>query len=49
MADPAFIDKTKALGMDLAPGSREEAAKFFANERELWGKVIRQAGIAPIQ
>jgi tripartite-type tricarboxylate transporter receptor subunit TctC len=49
MADPAFIDKTKALGMDLAPGSREEAAKFFANERELWGRVIKQAGIKPVE
>ena len=45
---PAFIEKTKALGMDLAPGSRADAAKFFASERELWGKVIKQAGI-PMQ
>ena len=44
--DAEFIDKTKALGMDLTPGSREDAAKFFAAERELWGKVIRDAGIA---
>src|SRR5271170_4208024 len=34
---PDFIEKTKALGMALAPGSRAEAAKFFAEERELWG------------
>ncbi len=47
MAEPAFIDKTKALGMDLAGGSRAEAAKFFADERELWGKVIKAAGISP--
>jgi tripartite-type tricarboxylate transporter receptor subunit TctC len=46
--DPAFIDKTKALGMDLAPGSRADAAKFFAAERALWGKVIKQADI-PLQ
>jgi len=48
LKDPAFIDKTKALGMDLAPGSRADAAKFFAEERALWGKVIKQADI-PLQ
>lgn len=47
--DPTFIDKTKALGMDLAGGSRAEAATFFADERELWGKVIKQAGIKPTE
>jgi hypothetical protein len=35
--------------MDLAPGSRADAAKFFAEERELWGKVIKQAGISPTE
>ena len=45
LKDPELIEKTKALGMDLAPGSRQEAAKFFAGERELWGKVIQQANI----
>jgi hypothetical protein len=39
------VEKTKALGMDLAPGDRAHAAKFFAEERELWGKVIGQANI----
>jgi tripartite-type tricarboxylate transporter receptor subunit TctC len=43
--EPDFIEKTKALGMDLAPGSRADAAKFFAGERDLWGKVIKQADI----
>ena len=46
--DPEFIEKTKALGMDLAPGSRADAAKLFGAERELWGKVIKQADI-PLQ
>jgi tripartite-type tricarboxylate transporter receptor subunit TctC len=48
LKEPEFIEKTKALGMDLAPGSRADAAKFFAEERELWGKVINQANI-PMQ
>ncbi|MGB6538985.1 MAG: tripartite tricarboxylate transporter substrate binding protein [Xanthobacteraceae bacterium] len=49
LRQPEVIEKTKALGMDLAPGSRAEAAKFFADERALWGKVIKQAGISPMQ
>jgi tripartite-type tricarboxylate transporter receptor subunit TctC len=49
MKEPAFIDKTKALGMDLAGGSRAEATKFFADERDLWGKVIKQAGVKPTE
>ena len=48
LGKPDFIEKTKALGMDLAPGSRADAAKFFASERALWGKVIKQADI-PLQ
>ncbi len=47
MKEPAFIAKTEAMGMDLAPGSRAEAAKFFAGERELWSKVADKAGIRP--
>lgn len=49
MNEPAFVDKTKALGMDLSPTSRADAAKFFADERTLWGKVIKQAGIKPME
>ena len=48
LKQPDFIEKTKALGMDLAPGSRAEAAKFFAEERALWGKVIKRADM-PLQ
>jgi tripartite-type tricarboxylate transporter receptor subunit TctC len=49
LREPALIEKTKALGMDLAPGSRTAAAKFFADERALWGKVAKQAGITPVE
>jgi tripartite-type tricarboxylate transporter receptor subunit TctC len=48
MKEPTFITKTKAMGMDLAPGSRDKAAKFFAEERELWSKVANEAGIKPV-
>jgi tripartite-type tricarboxylate transporter receptor subunit TctC len=49
LVQPELIEKTKALGMDLAPGSRTEAAQFFAAERELWGKVAKQANLAPTE
>jgi tripartite-type tricarboxylate transporter receptor subunit TctC len=49
LVQPELIEKTKALGMDLAPGSRAEAAKFFAAERELWGKVAKEANLAPTE
>jgi tripartite-type tricarboxylate transporter receptor subunit TctC len=49
MNEPAFVDKTKALGMDLAPTTRAAAAKFFADERALWGQAIKQAGIKPME
>ncbi len=48
MKEPTFIAKTKAMGMNLAPGSRAAAAKFFADERELWSKVANEAGIKPV-
>jgi tripartite-type tricarboxylate transporter receptor subunit TctC len=47
--EPEAIERTKALGMDLAPRSRAETAKFFADERELWGKVVKEAGITPTE
>jgi tripartite-type tricarboxylate transporter receptor subunit TctC len=47
--EPAFIEKAKALGMDLVASSRGDVARFFAYEHELWSKVIQQANIAPIQ
>ena len=49
MKEPAFIDKTKALGMDLSPTNRPDAAKFFADERTLWGKVASEAKLTPTE
>jgi tripartite-type tricarboxylate transporter receptor subunit TctC len=48
LRDADFVEKTKVLGMDLAPQSRSDTAKFFADERELWGSVIRAANV-PMQ
>jgi tripartite-type tricarboxylate transporter receptor subunit TctC len=45
---PDVIEKAHVMGMDPAPGSRQEAAKFFADEMNLWGKVIKNANL-PMQ
>jgi tripartite-type tricarboxylate transporter receptor subunit TctC len=45
---PEVIDKAHSLGMDPTPGTRAEAAKFFADEMDLWGKVIKKANL-PMQ
>jgi tripartite-type tricarboxylate transporter receptor subunit TctC len=49
MHHPRFVEKTKALGMDLAPGGRAEAAKFLLEQRELWSKAAKAANLKPVQ
>jgi len=44
---PDFVEKARGIQMEPVTKSRAEAAKFFAEETELWGKVIKQAGIPP--
>lgn len=48
MQDPAFVAKTRAMGMDLAPSARTETTRFFAEQRQLWAKVASEAGIKPV-
>jgi tripartite-type tricarboxylate transporter receptor subunit TctC len=40
-------ERVRGIQMDPVTKSRAEATKFFAEERALWGKVIKQANIAP--
>jgi tripartite-type tricarboxylate transporter receptor subunit TctC len=40
-------DKLQALSLDIGATSRADAARFFAEEAALWGKVIREAHIEP--
>ena len=49
LQDPGFVEKTKALGMDLAPGSRAAAARFMREQRELWSKAAKAADLKPAQ
>ena len=47
LARPDVAEKTRGIQMEPVTKSRREAAQFFAEETELWGKVIRQANIPP--
>src|SRR5260221_3717056 len=41
-------EKVRGIQMEPVTKSRAEAAQFFLEETQLWGKVIRQANI-PLQ
>jgi tripartite-type tricarboxylate transporter receptor subunit TctC len=43
-----FAAKVRSIQMEPSRKSRSEAAKFFAEEAQLWGRVIREAKI-PMQ
>jgi len=45
---PDVAEKARTIQMEPSSKSRAEAGKFFAEEAELWGKVIRRANI-PLQ
>ena len=45
---PEVNAKLREMQMEPVGSSRAEAEKFFAEEAELWGKVIKQANI-PLQ
>jgi tripartite-type tricarboxylate transporter receptor subunit TctC len=44
---PDMVDKVRGIQMEPVTRSRAEAGKFFAEETELWGKVIKAAEIPP--
>jgi len=44
---PDNIERVRAIQMEPVTVTRAEAASFFAEETELWGKVIRQANVPP--
>src|SRR5262249_2396543 len=45
LARPEVAEKTRGIQMEPVTKSRGEAAQFFVEEAQLWGKVIRQANI----
>jgi tripartite-type tricarboxylate transporter receptor subunit TctC len=44
---PDVAEKVRGIQMEPVTKSRPEAARFFAEEIELWGKVITRANIPP--
>ena len=48
MAKPDIIERVRAIQMEPVTPTRAAAAKFFAEESALWGKVIKQANL-PLQ
>ena len=42
---PEIDQKLKTLRLDPMGGTPADAAKFFADETQLWGRVIREAHI----
>jgi tripartite-type tricarboxylate transporter receptor subunit TctC len=48
LSHPEVAEKVRGIQMAPVTRTRAEAAKFFVEETELWGKVIKQANI-PMQ
>ena len=42
---PEVKTRIEGLGMDLAGLSPADSAAFFARDQELWGRIIKAAGI----
>jgi tripartite-type tricarboxylate transporter receptor subunit TctC len=45
LARPEVVERVRSFQMEPVTKSPAEAATFFAEETELWGKVIKQSGI----
>jgi tripartite-type tricarboxylate transporter receptor subunit TctC len=48
LSHPEVAEKVRGIQMEPVTRTRAETAKFFAEETELWGKVIKQANV-PMQ
>ena len=44
-ADPAFLDRLKALSVDPAAMTPEASAQFIAEETVLWSKVVKETNV----
>ncbi|MDQ2183706.1 tripartite tricarboxylate transporter substrate binding protein [Alcaligenaceae bacterium A4P071] len=47
VSDPVLKEKLAGLGFDAFSGTPEDFAKFVAEQRTLWGELIKNAGIEP--
>jgi tripartite-type tricarboxylate transporter receptor subunit TctC len=47
LKDPGIATELARHGLEPAPGTREEFARYIDSETEKWGRVVRQANIKP--
>ncbi|HEX4764260.1 MAG TPA: tripartite tricarboxylate transporter substrate binding protein [Usitatibacter sp.] len=47
LRDPQVKAELAKHGLDPAPGTREELARYIEKETEVWGRVVREAKIQP--
>jgi len=47
VADPDVRKRLAGLGFDAFSGTPQDFAKFVSEQRDLWGKLIKDAGIQP--
>jgi tripartite-type tricarboxylate transporter receptor subunit TctC len=47
LRDPQIKAELAKHGLDPAPGTREELARYIDKETEVWGRVVREAKIQP--
>jgi len=47
LADPKLTERLIKLGGQPHPGTPADFGKFIASETDTWGRVVRQAGLAP--
>ena len=45
LKDPTVVAELAKHGLEPAPGSREDLARYIDTETEKWGKVVRAANI----
>ena len=47
LTDPKVKAELVKHGLDPAPGSRDDLARYMTRESDKWGKVVREAKITP--
>jgi tripartite-type tricarboxylate transporter receptor subunit TctC len=47
LASPDVVERLKAVGFDVTPGSPEQMAETIRTDMEKWGRVVKAAGIKP--
>ena len=47
LADPSVQGRLAPLGYESRPDAPEQVGAFLKADAQLWGRVIKEAGIAP--